>query len=66
MARKLRFFKEQMSKAGLVPSIKSTTRADINVDDLEVYWIFIGLVNYESSIVTHDDSLFAIDKTWRT
>ncbi|XP_030523170.1 V-type proton ATPase subunit a3 [Rhodamnia argentea] len=35
MARKLRFFKEQMSKAGVVPSIKSTTLADSNVDDLE-------------------------------
>ncbi|XP_031271654.1 V-type proton ATPase subunit a3 [Pistacia vera] len=36
MARKLRFFKDQMLKAGLTPSIKSTTRADNNIDDLEV------------------------------
>lgn len=35
MARKLRFFKEQMSKAGLAPSFKSITRDDIDVDDLE-------------------------------
>ncbi|KAI4342396.1 hypothetical protein MLD38_027032 [Melastoma candidum] len=36
MARKLRFFKEQMSKAGLTPSFKSVTAPDVNVDDLEV------------------------------
>lgn len=35
MARKLRFFKEQMLKAGLTPSGKPTG-ADINIDDLEV------------------------------
>lgn len=36
MARKLRFFKEQMLKAGLSLSGKPMTRADIDVDDLEV------------------------------
>jgi V-type H+-transporting ATPase subunit a len=36
MARKLRFFKDQMSKAGLSPSIKSVSRVDIDMDDLEV------------------------------
>ncbi|KAK2665404.1 hypothetical protein Ddye_003978 [Dipteronia dyeriana] len=35
MARKLRFFKEQMLKAGLTPSIKST-RVDNDIDNLEV------------------------------
>ncbi|KAF4369594.1 hypothetical protein G4B88_021399 [Cannabis sativa] len=35
LARKLRFFKEQMSKAGFSPKT-STTRAEINLDDLEV------------------------------
>ncbi|KAM1242704.1 hypothetical protein ACFX2G_035032 [Malus domestica] len=35
MARKLRFFKEQMSKADLPPS-KSARQVDVNVDDLEV------------------------------
>lgn len=35
LARKLRFFKEQMLKAGFSPK-KSTTQADISVDDLEV------------------------------
>ncbi|GAV62386.1 V_ATPase_I domain-containing protein [Cephalotus follicularis] len=35
MARKLRFFKEQMLKAGLYPEAKSLTRADIDMDDLE-------------------------------
>ncbi|XP_059653743.1 V-type proton ATPase subunit a3-like [Cornus florida] len=36
MARKLRFIREQMSKAGLSPSTKSISRADIDLDDLEV------------------------------
>ncbi|RVW36610.1 V-type proton ATPase subunit a3 [Vitis vinifera] len=36
MARKLRFFKEQMSKAGLSPSAKIMMRGDIDMDDLEV------------------------------
>jgi V-type H+-transporting ATPase subunit a len=36
MARKLRFFKDQMLKAGFSPK-KSATQVDINVDDLEVY-----------------------------
>lgn len=66
MARKLRFFKEQMSKAGVAPSIKSTTLAGSNVDDLEVYWIFLCLVNCESAIITHNGNLFSVDKTWRT
>ncbi|XP_068319978.1 V-type proton ATPase subunit a3-like [Pyrus communis] len=35
MARKLRFFKEQMSRADLPPS-KSARQVDVNVDDLEV------------------------------
>ncbi|CAN6543998.1 unnamed protein product [Malus baccata var. baccata] len=35
MARKLRFFKEQMSKADL-PTSKSARQVDVNVDDLEV------------------------------
>lgn len=36
MARKLHFFKEQMSKAGLSPSAKIMMRGDIDMDDLEV------------------------------
>ncbi|PSS26027.1 V-type proton ATPase subunit a3 like [Actinidia chinensis var. chinensis] len=36
MARKLRFFRDQMLKAGLSPSAKSVSRADIDMDDLEV------------------------------
>ncbi|XP_034676945.1 V-type proton ATPase subunit a2-like isoform X1 [Vitis riparia] len=36
MARKLCFFKEQMTKAGLSPSTRSMARADFNLDDLEV------------------------------
>ncbi|KAL4555595.1 hypothetical protein LXL04_038219 [Taraxacum kok-saghyz] len=36
MARKLRYFKEQMSKAGLTPTPKTESQGDINLDDLEV------------------------------
>ncbi|KAF8410527.1 hypothetical protein HHK36_003058 [Tetracentron sinense] len=36
MARKLRFFRDQMTKAGLSPSTWSMTRVDIDLDDLEV------------------------------
>ncbi|CAI0437872.1 unnamed protein product [Linum tenue] len=35
MARKLRFFKEQMEKAGVEPSKIPDPQADINMDDLE-------------------------------
>ncbi|MED6175101.1 V-type proton ATPase subunit a2, variant 2 [Stylosanthes scabra] len=35
MARKLRFFKEQMLKAGVSPKI-STAHVDLNIDDLDV------------------------------
>ncbi|KAL7602948.1 hypothetical protein Lser_V15G18666 [Lactuca serriola] len=36
MARKLRFFKDQMFKAGLTPSTKSTHVSEISLDELEV------------------------------
>ncbi|KAJ4966546.1 hypothetical protein NE237_018395 [Protea cynaroides] len=36
MARKLRFFWEQMTKAGLSPSTSPMTRVDIGLDDLEI------------------------------
>ncbi|CAK9178467.1 unnamed protein product [Ilex paraguariensis] len=36
MARKLRFFREQMTKAGFSPSTRSTMDTEINLDDLEV------------------------------
>ncbi|OVA20380.1 ATPase [Macleaya cordata] len=36
MARKLRFFKEQMMKAGVLPSARPMSRADIDMDDLEI------------------------------
>lgn len=38
MARRLRFFKEQMKKAGLSPSTMSTVSNDIDLDHLEVVW----------------------------
>lgn len=36
MARKLRFFREQMTKAGFPPSSRTTTVTDIDLDDLEI------------------------------
>lgn len=40
MARKLRFFKEQMLKADVSP-VHSTTKVDVNIDDLEVRDMFV-------------------------
>lgn len=37
LGRKLRYFKVQMSEAGLEPLARSGTGSDLNVDDLEVY-----------------------------
>ncbi|XP_014493981.1 V-type proton ATPase subunit a3 [Vigna radiata var. radiata] len=45
MARRLRFFKEQMLKAGVSPKY-STTPVDVNIDDLEV-----KLTEIESELV---------------
>ncbi|KAL4581312.1 hypothetical protein LXL04_017523 [Taraxacum kok-saghyz] len=36
LARKLRFFKDQMSKADIIPSGKPNTKAVLNLDDIEV------------------------------
>nr|XP_016498908.1 PREDICTED: V-type proton ATPase subunit a2-like [Nicotiana tabacum] len=36
MARKLRFLKEQMTKAGFTPSTRTTMGSNINLDELEV------------------------------
>lgn len=36
MARKLRFFREHITKAGFSPSMRFKTGADINLDYLEV------------------------------
>lgn len=41
MARKLRFFKDQISKAGLSVPVSLETQVDINLDDLEVQQIVI-------------------------
>lgn len=42
MARKLRFFKDQMSKAGVSASAKSDTEDAIKFDDLEVSVGYLG------------------------
>lgn len=36
MTRKLRFFKEQMTEAGLSPSTRSAISDDVDLDNLEV------------------------------
>ncbi|XP_076900406.1 V-type proton ATPase subunit a3-like [Bidens hawaiensis] len=36
LARKLRFFKDQMSKADIISSAKSEAKAELNLDELEV------------------------------
>ena len=36
MSRKLRFFRDQMIKAGISPSTKYALRPDIELDDLEI------------------------------
>lgn len=71
MARKLRFFKEQMMKAGLTPSIKSVSQTDTNTDDLEVCWIFLSRISgfIDMCVYMLNLSLFFydwLDKTWRT
>ena len=40
MARKLRFFKEQMAKAGLSPSSRSARISNVDLNDLEVVTYF--------------------------
>lgn len=43
MARKLRFLKEQMTKAGITPSTRTTMCPNINLDELEVclFYLFV-------------------------
>ena len=46
MARKLRFFKEQILKAGFSLSTKSVAQTDIDVDDLEVHHLLPRIALY--------------------
>lgn len=46
MARTLRFFKEQMLKAGVSPSAKSVEETETDVDDLEVHHLLPRNVLY--------------------
>lgn len=38
MARKIRFFKDQMSKAGVLPKEMLEKENEIDLDDVEVKW----------------------------
>nr|GFA45214.1 V-type proton ATPase subunit a2-like [Tanacetum cinerariifolium] len=49
MARKLRYFKDQMSKAGLTPAAITGGQIDINLDDLEVSMNFDANTKRESA-----------------
>ena len=51
MARKLRFFKEQMTKAGVLPSLMLVAPTHVDFDDLEVH-LFVP-VHLEASIILH-------------
>jgi hypothetical protein len=69
MARKLRFFKEQMVKAGITPLTKPGAQTEIDVDDLEVCY----KVEYTarnaldgSGLILFCMVLGAIGKTWGT
>lgn len=62
MARRLRFFKEQMKKAGLSPSATSTMSNDIDLDHLEVVWevdlLFWVFLFFEPIVFYVDQLLF--------
>lgn len=47
MARKLRFFKEQMTKAGVLPSPMPVAPAHVDFDDLEVH-LFVPVLHEAS------------------
>ena len=58
MARKLRLFKEQMTKAGISPTAMPVTRNHIQLDDLEVclFLMILNLVQFHFlsfSIIAH-------------
>ena len=49
MARKLRFFRDQMLKAGMTPITRSASEGDLDVDSLEVLMfncIFSKVINF--------------------
>lgn len=41
MSRKLRFFKEQISKAGLIASARPVMQPDLELEELEVISVFL-------------------------
>lgn len=41
MARKLRFFRDQMLKAGVTPATRSASEDDLDVDSLEVWMLIV-------------------------
>lgn len=49
MARRLRFFREQMTKAGISPSRRSTEETEVDLDNLEVVMlsIVIAIICYK-------------------
>lgn len=60
MSRKLRFFKDQINKAGLMSSSRAVLQPDIDLEDLEVsfyflfspsYMIFISVLTLKLNVV---------------
>lgn len=67
MARKLRFFKEQMEKAGVSPSSKPLTQTDIDMDGLEVCQVdYATRLCFWLSCSNFIFYLGVLVKTWRT
>ena len=67
MARKLRFFKEQMMKAGLSPSARSAGCDDVDLDNLEVCWIFwISRFSFLRKSNFYNLYVVFLGETWRT
>lgn len=50
MSRKLRFFKDQISKAGLLGSVRPVSQPDIELEELEVYFYVTALALFFPSL----------------
>ena len=65
MARKLRFFREQMTRAGLSPSSYSLGTHDFDLDNLEVVGFFFFLLFFPSLSLSNDLNPVAFHRPWQ-
>ena len=66
MARKIRFFKDQMSKAGVLPKEMLGKENDIDLDDVEVKWRYLLFIFYVLGYFFSSNLLFGFSgKAWR-